>query len=218
MQPRIGSVEIIVLLLVLATFVAGAIVYPAMPERMPSHWNTAGEVNGEISRPYGVFLFPCILLVLYLLFFAIPRIDPLRANIQQFRKAYNVFFLFFMIFMIMLYVHTLLWSSGIRMNTNILIGVGIAGLMFLTSYLCRFAKRNYFVGIRTPWTLNSDSVWDKTHRLGSRLFLATGILMLIGILVPQHMVWFIALPIGAVALILIVYSYVAYEREQRLKT
>lgn len=218
MRLHMGSVEIILLLLVLATFVAGVLVYPAMPERMPSHWNAAGEVNGEISRPYGVFLFPCVLLVLYALFFAIPRIDPLRANIQQFRKAYNVFFLFFMVFMIVLYVHTLLWSSGIRLNTNILVGPGIAVVMFLTAYLCRFAKRNYFVGIRTPWTLNSDSVWEKTHRLGSKLFAVAGIVILIGALFPRYMMWFIILPIGVVALFLVVYSYVEYEREQRVKT
>ncbi len=215
MSGRMNSVEIFLLLLVLATFVVGLVVYPLMPERMASHWDASGRVNGEVSRPVGVFFFPCLLVVFYALFFAIPRIDPLRANIQQFRKAYNVFIFFLMLFFVMMYVHTLLWSAGVHLNTGALVGIGIAALMFLVGYLCRAAKRNYFVGIRTPWTLNSDSVWEKTHRIGSKLFYGSGVVILIGVPFPQYLIWFILVPIVGVTLFLVVYSYVVYEREAR---
>ena len=77
----------------------------------------------------------------------------------------------------------------------------------------RQAKRNFFIGIRTPWTLSSDHVWDETHRLGSILFIASGILALFGAFFPDYAIWFILVPVLGSTLFLLVYSYILYQRE-----
>jgi uncharacterized membrane protein len=82
--------------------------------------------------------------------------------------------------------------------------------------MLRKAKRNYFIGIRTPWTLNSDYVWDETHRLGSILFMASGVLAVIGgFLGGMLAFWFLFVPLIGSTLFLLVYSYVLYRRETK---
>jgi uncharacterized membrane protein len=88
------------------------------------------------------------------------------------------------------------------------------GLIFIfAGFMMRQAKRNFFIGIRTPWTLSSDRVWDETHRLGSILFIASGVLALLGALFPDFAIWFILVPVLGSTLFLLVYSYVLYQRE-----
>jgi len=88
-------------------------------------------------------------------------------------------------------------------------------LNFFIAFLCYKAQPNWFIGVRTPWTLSSDTVWFKTHALGSKLFMATGILTLIGIIIPSISFLLMVIPLIAVALFLVVYSYFEYSQEQK---
>jgi len=196
------------------TFVVGLVVYPAMPPQMISHWDTSGHPNGSVSKFMGVFFFPIMMLVLLLVFYAIPRIDPLRENIRQFRSAYEKFILIFFVIMTALYIDTLLWNSGVHLSTKSIISGAMAIIIYGVGSLCYKVKRNYFIGIRTPWTLNSDSVWEKTHRLGGKLFRIAGLIVALGIIFPDFMLWFLVLPLAGVILFALVYSYVVYERER----
>jgi uncharacterized membrane protein len=215
MKKRFTTIELIILAMILATFAAGAILYPGMPDRMPSHWNTAGEVDGYAPKLPGVFLLPCIMTFVFILFYAIPRVDPLRANIQQFRNAYDRFILIIILFLIAIYVHIILWSRGIELDTATVIMFGIAVLMFAVGTLCEHAKRNYFVGIRTPWTLQSDFVWKKTHKIGGLLFHIVSFVIALGVFFPKYTVYIALIPVGGIGIFLVIYSYVIYEREQR---
>ena len=214
MTMKPSAIEIILIVMMVMLFVVGLMVYPAMPEHMVSHWDSDGRPNGLSSRFMGVFFFPIIMCGLTLLFFAIPRIDPLRENIRQFRLSFERFVLIFFLIMAALYVDTLLWNAGVHVSMKSIIVGGLALLLYAVGSLCDKAKRNYFIGIRTPWTLNSDSVWDKTHKLGSKLFRIAALVVALGIIFPGSMLWFLLAPIVAVTLFLIVYSYVEYEREQ----
>jgi uncharacterized membrane protein len=214
MKKNLTPSEIIILVLIFATFVTGAILYPGMPERIPSHWNAAGEVDGYAPKLPGIFLLPCIMTFVFLLFYAVPRIDPLRANIQQFRTAYDRFILIIVLFLIAIYINILLWSRGIELNVTTVIMLGLAALVFAIGSLCEHAKRNYFVGIRTPWTLQSDSVWNRTHKLGGILFHWISILVALGVFIPRYAIFIGFVPVAGVALFLVIYSYIIYEREQ----
>jgi uncharacterized membrane protein len=86
-------------------------------------------------------------------------------------------------------------------------------LFIFAGIMMRKAKRNFFIGIRTPWTLSSDRVWDKTHRLGSILFIILGILAMLGTFFVDNAIWFLMVPILATTLFLVIYSYVLYQRE-----
>ncbi len=210
-----SAIEIILVVMMVMLFVVGLVIYPAMPEQMVSHWDSSGRPNGLSSKFMGVFFFPIVMFVLTLVFFAIPRIDPLRENIRQFRISFERFVLIFFLIMTALYLDTLLWNAGIHVGMKSIVIIGFAVILYALGSLCDKAKRNYFIGIRTPWTLNSDSVWDKTHKWASKLFRIAAVVVALGIVFPDYMLWFLIVPAGGVTLFVVVYSYIEYEREQR---
>ena len=91
------------------------------------------------------------------------------------------------------------------------------GFFIFIGFILRKVKRNFFIGIRTPWTLSSDVVWDKTHKLGSKLIIHSGIITLIGIFFQNYMLWFILTPIIVSAIILLIYSYLEFRKEEKKK-
>jgi uncharacterized membrane protein len=202
-------------LLILAALVSGALLWNRLPEQVASHWNAYDQVDGYTTRLWGVLLMPLISLGMLLLFVAVPNIDPLKANIAKFRPVFNVFILFIIAFMLYLYALTMLWSlgfQGFRMSRALLPVIGI--LFIFVGWMLRSAKRNFFIGIRTPWTLSSDRVWDQTHRLGSVLFMVCGAIAVIGAFFGgMTSFWLMFVPLMGTALFLVVYSYVLYQRE-----
>jgi uncharacterized membrane protein len=206
---------IVVLVVIVVATLVGLALWNRLPDPMASHWDANDQVNGYISRFWGVFLMPLMTTGLVLFFLAIPRIDPLRANIAAFREAFNLFTVLFVGFMVYIYFLTLLWNlgyTGFNMSSAMLPALGV--LFFFVGYMLRKAKRNFFIGIRTPWTLSSDKVWDETHRVGSVLFMIAGVLAFLGAFVGgKAAVWFLMVPILASVLVTLVYSYVLYQRE-----
>ena len=207
--------EVLVLALVVVAFTVSAYLYPQLPDRVASHWNAQGEVDGYMSRFWGVTFVPLLLTVLALFFFAIPRIDPLKANIQAFRGYYDVLVVLITLFMLGVHLQTLLWSLGTQISPNTTFPVALGLLFIYIGVLLGKAKRNWFIGIRTPWTLSSDRVWDKTHRLGRKLFIAAGVIATIGVFFQDYAVWFIVVPVVSTALGSVAYSYFAYQQEAR---
>ena len=211
------TTTVVVLLMIVAATIVGIALWNRLPDPMASHWGPNDEVNGYISKFWGVFLLPLITLGMFLLFRIIPSIDPLKANIAQFRDVFNLFISLIVAFMVYLYILTLRWNLGytnFEMSKAMLPAMGI--LFFFIGYLLRKAKRNFFIGIRTPWTLSSDYVWDETHRLGSVLFMASGALAFIGSIFGGMLAfWFLFVPLIGSALITLVYSYVLYQREAK---
>jgi uncharacterized membrane protein len=211
----VRKAEILIVGIALLSFAIGICYYPQMPERMASHWNAKGQVDDYLARFWGVFLIPVTLVGLALLFMAIPRIDPLRENIEKFRRYYDGFVILFMIFMVCVYLQMILWNIGIRVGPNVTVPIG-TGLLFIgAGILCENARRNWFIGIRTPWTLSSEQVWDKTHKLGGKLFKIAGVLAMVGIFFQSYAVFFVLIPVLLVAAYTIVYSYFEYQKEMR---
>ena len=207
--------ELIILIAVIFSFVIGIYLYPNMPEQMASHWNAQGNVDDYMSRFWGVFLMPFVFIGLALLFIAIPKIDPLKKNIEKFRKHYDGFIIIFFIFMFLVYVQTILWNLGTEISPNLVFPILIGLLFFYIGILLENAKRNWFIGIKTPWTLSSEKVWNKTHKLGSKMFKIAGIIVLTGFLFQKYIIYFTMVPALFVAFYLIVYSYVEYQKEKK---
>lgn len=209
------TTTIIVLFLIVAATVAGLLLWNQLPEQMASHWNENDQVDGHMFKFWGVFMMPLFTLGLFLLFLLIPNIDPLKANIAKFRETFNLFIAFIIGFMVYVHALTLLWNLG---YTSLSIGKAILpamGLLFIViGSLLSKAKRNWFIGIRTPWTLSSDTVWDKTHRIGSVLFMLSGVLAVIGGMIGGMIAfWSITIPILGSTTFLFIYSYFLYQRE-----
>jgi uncharacterized membrane protein len=159
---------------------------------------------------------PLLGLALLCLFMIIPSIDPLKANIAQFRGFFNLFTVMIMVFLLYVHVLTILWNLGLhnyRMSGVLLPAVGL--IFVLAGLMMRRAKRNFFIGIRTPWTLSSDHVWDRTHRIGGALFVVSGILAILGAFFPGPVAyWLVLAPVMASSVFAVVYSYVLWRREQ----
>ncbi|KAA0006424.1 MAG: SdpI family protein [Thermoplasmata archaeon] len=186
--------------------------YPFVPEKMASHWNAEGKVNGYMPKNVALFLIPFIILFLSLLFIAIPKVDPMKSNIKSFKKYYDGFVILFLIFMLSLHIQIILWNTGLKIPFNLFIPLWVAILFFYIGILLENAQQNWFIGIRTPWTLSSEKVWNKTHRLGGKLFKIAAFIALAGIFFPKYAIWFILLPALAFAFCLIAYSYFEYQK------
>ena len=207
--------EIIILGIILLSLIISIYCYPQMPEKMASHWNAQGQVDGYRLKFWGLFLMPFMFIGLALLFVAIPRIDPLRANIEKFRKFYDIFIVLFFVFLFAIHCQIILWNMGIEISPNVILPIGLGLLFFYIGILCENAKRNWFIGIRTPWTLSNEVVWDKTHKIGGKLFKIAGVIALLGVFFQNYAFFFIIIPVIAVSAYTIIYSYVEYQRETK---
>ena len=211
------TTTILVLVMIAAATLAGLLLWNRLPDQMASHWNIDDQVDGYMPKFWGVFLLPLITLGLMVLFLFVPSIDPLKANIAQFREAFNLFIVLMVGFMLYIYGLTLAWSLGytnFRMSGAMLPAIGL--LFIFIGFLMRQAKRNFFIGIRTPWTLSSDTVWNETHRIGAMLFMISGALAFLGGLFGGNTAfWMMFAPIIGSTLFLLVYSYMLYQRETR---
>lgn len=211
------TTSIIVLSLVVIALIAGAVLWNQLPDQMPSHWNVNDEVDGYMSKIWGVILMPLIALGLLVLLTVVPTLDPLKANIAQFRETFNLFIVFIVVFLLYVHALTLVWALGttsFKMSAALLPMMGL--LFIFIGYLLRKAKRNFFIGIRTPWTLSSDSVWNKTHQLGSILFMLSGAFAILGSLVGGITAfWLMFVPLIGSTIFLVIYSYVLYRAETR---
>lgn len=205
--------NMIILALLFLSFAITLYFYPQIPDKMATHWNAKGEVNGYMQKFWGTFLIPLILTGMVLLFVLIPIIDPLKENIKKFRKYYNWFIVFFILFMLSIHSQVILWNIGIQISPNVIFTIGFGLLFFYIGILSENSKRNWFIGIRTPWTLSSEKVWDKTHKIGGKLFKIAGIIAIIGIFFRNYAVFFILVPALSVVVYSVVYSYFEYRKE-----
>lgn len=206
-----------ILLIIALSLVIGITLYPIMPATMASHWNAAGEVNGYMGKFWGLFLMPLISIVLLALFLLIPKIDPLKENIAKFRDSFERFIVLIELFFFYAYILTIFSNLGFKLNVVTAIIPALAVLFYFVGDLIGKSKRNYFIGIRTPWTLSNDEVWDKTNELGGKLFKAAAIISLIGLLFPNKIGLLIAIvPILAAAIYTVTYSYFVWRKTKSI--
>jgi uncharacterized membrane protein len=203
--------------LVALSFIVSLWVYPSLPASVASHWNAAGQANGYSDKLFGALFVPVLSLVLVVFFVFLPRIDPLRANYAKFQKYYDLFVLVFVAFMVYLHAITIYWNLGGAFSFTALLTPAFAALFYFIGVLMQNAKRNWFVGIRTPWTMSSDRVWDRTHAVGGKLFKACGIISLLGLVFSDAAIVFMVAPVISVAVFTFVFSYVEFKKEQKEK-
>lgn len=188
---------------------------PELSAELVSHWNAAGEPNGTMPKALALWLIPGLTAVLLVVFALIPRIDPLRENIAAFRPYYDWFVVVFAGYMLVVHVGIVAFNLGYEFDFTYLVLIAAAGLLYYSGVLLTHAERNWFVGIRTPWTLSNEEVWNRTHALGAQLFKLTAILTLVGLLFGEYALYFLVVPALLTAGITVAYSYYLYERIER---
>jgi uncharacterized membrane protein len=198
-------------LIVPAVFVAIAVgvmlwLYPRLPAEVPTHWDLHNHVNGTMPR-FWAAAFPALsVLVLAVLSVALPAISPRQFAIRPFAGAWGILMLVAQGLVLVLGLGVLLAGAGyvVSVPTITMLAVGVL-YMVLGNYMGKLC-RNFFIGIRTPWTLASDAVWERTHRFGGRLFMLGG-LMAIVIALIDPAPWLLLIVVLAVLSIAAGYSY-----------
>jgi uncharacterized membrane protein len=206
------TVIIWTIVLAIVAIVVGLILSPRLPDPMATHWNELGQPDGYGSRFMGLWFLPLMTIGLTLMLLGVPYIDPLKKNIDKFRNEYYTFILLFVFFFFYLHIVSLLFNLGLKINLVSLMIPGFAGFFYYIGVMMGKAKRNYFIGVRTPWTLADDTVWDETHRVGAMGFKIAGILTLVGVFFPKIAIWVMMVPVLLVSIFIVVYSYVIYRK------
>lgn len=202
-----------IIIIILFSFCLAAYFYPSMPDKMISHWNAAGEADGYMSKCWALYLMPSVTVLMYLMFLVIPKIDPLKKNIERFRVYFDWFILLMVVFFFYIYLLTIVANLGYMFNMTTMMLPAIGVLFIYISYFLPHAKRNWFIGIRTPWTLSSDKVWKKTHILGSMMFRIAGVLTIASVFFQSYAIWIVLGSALIAGLYPVVYSYFEYQKK-----
>ena len=206
--------EYLIWAIIALMFISGASIYSSMPETMATHWDADGNVNGYSTRAVGVFLIPALTLGIYLLMLAIPHIAVYRKNIESFKEYYFYLKIGLVAFLAVVQSAIIAANRGYAFDMSYIIMPALGVLFYGVGIIIEKTRKNFFIGIRTPWTLSSDAVWEKTNRLGSKMFRVFGVLAVLSLLVPGSLLFFIAAVLIGVAY-LFVYSYLEYEKEKK---
>lgn len=189
--------------------------YPQLPPTVATHWSLNGTPDGFSSRWWAVAIVPIVLVFMTVVFNVLPKIDPRHENYVKFLSSYWLIANAVIVFLLV--AHGLIIAAGLGFSIKIdrLMPLGIGLLfVFLGNFLTR-VEPNWFVGIRTPWTLSSDTVWRRTHRTGGWVFVIGGLVLASTALLPRPA--FLPLLIATIVImpaIPIVQSYVLWKREQ----
>jgi uncharacterized membrane protein len=201
--------------LLLAALV-GATAWPRLPARVVTHWGASGQPDGTSSRLMLVLLVPLIGLALAVVFSVLPRIDPRRANYRLHGGTYWFVANLLLVFLGAVHLITIGVNLGWVHDVTALISGSLGLLFILMGNVLTRVRPNWFIGVRTPWTLSSDTVWRETHRLAGYLFVGAGMVTLAAAALLPAMA--LGIMLGAVlvtAVVSVGYSYLLWRREQR---
>ncbi len=178
--------------------------------RLAVHFNSAGIPDNFMPLIPGLSLIPVLAVLLYILLKHLPEIDPLGENYRSFERSLEHFTL--AIIGLLTYIQGLIvaWNTGAVFNMSLAVTPAVAVIYYLAGVLMDDAEKNWFIGIRNPWTLNNDYVWERTHRKAAPMFKVSGALALLAIPFQDLGVLFLAVPVITSALFLNAYSYWLY--------
>lgn len=201
------QISIIILMLLV-----GYLLFDRLPAEMPVHWNTAGEVDSYMPKMKAILLFPAITFVIILLFPLLRKIDPRKDKYILFERPWIVLQTTFVLFFAYIYFITLYITFHPEQSVEIFILAGIGVLFILIGNYLGKIRQNYFIGIKTPWTLNNEEVWNKTHRLAGWCFVVGGLLILINAFLGLSLMIVTLIVTAFVVIVPIVYSYLIYQK------
>ena len=201
-------------LLIVAAVALSIFYYPQLPEKMATHWGASGEPNGYSSRLWGAWMLPLFMALIWMILRAIPHIDPRKANYEKFAGMYDALVILILAFLLLMHVVVLMGATGtqIRMERVLMPSVGV--FIAIMGLLIPRVHPNWFVGIRTPWTLTSDLSWERTHKVGGPLFVMLGVVMIASsFLAPEVAIWILVAAALAIVIFLFAYSYQVWKTD-----
>ncbi|MFH1077724.1 MAG: SdpI family protein [Patescibacteria group bacterium] len=195
--------------LVVLMFIVGIGLYSSLPDVIPTHWGLEGEPNGWSPKTYGAWIMPLMSLAFLILFPILPKLDPKRENYVNFKKSWDVIQTALVAMMAYMFAVTNVVTFYPQYNGMVgrAVMLGIGFLFVILGNVMGKVRQNYFIGLRTPWTLNDPEVWQKSQRVAGWAFVLCGLAFIL-----EAIVWVAILPvfiamISALLVLPIVYSY-----------
>ena len=179
---------------------------------MPTHWNWKGEPDQYNSKSWGLFILPCINIFTYITFHLLPLIDPRKQNYPLFSGKRKTIQLMIHAFIAAIFFLTSLTMLGIKFDVSRVIITGTILLMMGIGNYMNNIKQNYFIGVRTPWTLENEEVWKATHRFTAKLWVSASFVALIGFSTALFPHWVLIIYLTLLVIPPITYSYIMYRK------
>jgi uncharacterized membrane protein len=200
--------------LVAVAAVASIIAYPRLPDRVPTHFDIRGNPNAYGPKWVSTIIFPLMILALWGIMRGLPKIDPRRANYARMQSTYDLVVNLTLTMITALHLLILGGTMGNRVPFVRLMPAVIGVFFIAIGNVLPRAKPNWWFGIRTPWTLSNDRVWERTHRVGGYVMTAIGLLAIVSaLLATQIAIVAFAVIAAAMSLGLMAYSYFAWKQE-----
>lgn len=185
------------------------------PDQIPTHFGIDGQPDDYSGKAFGLFLLPGINLLMYFLFLVLPKIDPSGKNYQLFSDKFKSIRIVLHVFFTFLFFIIAFYSLGYHFNLSVIIIYSVLVLILFMGNYMRSVRHNYFIGVRTPWTLTNEVIWTKTHRLTSKVWVFSSLIaMVIVPFVPDPEAVFIPF-LSIIVIIPIVYSYILFKKTQK---
>ncbi|MFH1749483.1 MAG: SdpI family protein [bacterium] len=217
MQPKDHKyLRLFWILPVILVFIVAILAYFQLPETIPIHWGIEGTADRWGSKAEALFIIPGIMLAFLILLFYIPKIDPMKKHYASFADVYYLFGFMFLAYFALIYFAVIGQTLGYDFDFPKLIMVLMGLLLIFCGYIMPKIKQNWFFGIRLPWTLSSEKVWNKTHSFSKPWFIILGILTII--LAFYDCVICLYVMIGGILLLILtlaIYSYLEYSKYQK---
>ncbi|EFH86324.1 SdpI family protein [Ktedonobacter racemifer] len=215
-QPKTWTMPVVLMTTILVLQIIIAIVtYPFLPDQVPSHWNIAGQVNSYAPKLIAIGLFPLISFMLLVVLRGLVKMGP---RLTRDGESSNRFFIDIalssvMLLMLVLQMTVVAFSLGVKLDLPFVICFVISLFFIVLGNYMGKLRRNFWAGIRTPWSLANSVVWERTHRLGGWLFVAAGLVGILCSFIPSLRLWGILVPIMVISIFLYIYSYICYRQQ-----
>lgn len=204
------------LLLVVVSIAVSVIAYPRLPARVPTHWGVNGQPNGYSSRGFATLFFPALVLAIWGVLRWLPAIDPRRANYAKMQGSYDLVVNAALTIVLVSQIGSMAAALGMHVAIERVIPAAIGVMLVVIGNVLPRARPNWWFGIRTPWTLSNDRVWERTHRIGGQLMVAAGVLIVAASFLPPLFALPAIVVLGAgSSLAAVVYSYFAWREETK---
>lgn len=199
---------------ILLLFWAGcASLYPSLPDQLPSHWNIQGEVDNYSHKSIVALVMPLLPLGIYIFMTIVPKIDPKRENYVKFSSSYEKIRLATVAVMVLVTLLPILVALGYNIDISLLMRIVIPILIIILGNYMGKVRHNYMVGIRLPWTLANEEVWNKTHRFGGKLMVIGGLFSLLGIFTSPSISFILVMSGIFIPLVAsTIFSFLAYRK------
>jgi len=204
---------ILTTLVTLSPIIVGLFLWNKLPDAVAIHWNFNGKADGFSSKAFAVFFMPLFIAAMHLICAFATGFDPKNQNYIP--KIINMVLWICPVISIICNLFVYCTALGKELDVNFILNL-VLGSMFITvgNYLPK-CKQNYTIGIKLPWTLNDEENWNKTHRLGGRVWVLCGIALIVALPLPTKLQGFVIIPVLLIALLVpTTYSYLIYKNKK----